>query len=371
MSDDLSALDAVAGPWRAVGARSAGVVRPRLSIGHLVTRPRTIWSVLFIVLLVLVPAFFNDQVVGVANLILLATVGAVALNMLQGVAGQLSVGNAAFMAVGAFTTGELTVHLQTPFLVSLLASGAVGGVLGILVGFPALRVRGLYLLLATLAFQYVVAYVAQVIQTAGPGPAGFTIPEATIGSIQIATTRQWYTTWAIAASIALFLMANVRATKLGRAWMAIRASETMAGAMGINVARSVIGAFGITGVIVGIQGALFAYYVTVVQFDSFPLALAIQYLAMVLIGGEGSVAGPLVGAIVVQASGYVLSQILVGGGFIAQHTADLQQIIYGALIIIVLIVEPHGLVGIGHRVQALVARRIRRSTSQERSADGQ
>lgn len=125
----------------------------------------------------------------------------------------------------------------------------------------------------------------------------------------------------------------------------------MAAANGVNVSRSIVVVFGISAALIGLQGGLFAYYVGVVQYDTFTTTLAIQYLAMVLIGGEGSVIGPVLGAIVIESVPWLINRYVPSSGVVAAHTADVQAAIYGVLIIVVLIVEPKGLAGLGERIR--------------------
>ena len=303
-----------------------------------------------------IPRLVGNQGIGQANLVLIATIGAVALNMVQGVAGQLSVGNAAFMAVGAFTVASFTHYLGLPFLVVIPLACVVAAILGLLVGIPAIRVRGIYLLIASLAFQYVTSFAFERYQSKAAGPAGFTIPIAQIGPWQVLSQTDWYVVWAAVALGALWLMSNVKRTRVGRSWMAIRANEDMAAASGVNVARTIVIVFGISAALIGLQGGLFSYYVGVVQYDTFTTDLAIQYVAMVLIGGEGSVLGPVLGALTIETVPWAINRYLPTTGFIAAHTADIQGAIYGVLIIAVLIFEPSGLTGIGSRLRRLAAR---------------
>jgi branched-chain amino acid transport system permease protein len=307
------------------------------------------------VVLILVPSIIGSVNVGVADLVLLAITGAVALNLLQGVAGQLSVGNAAFMAVGAFAAGSLVTYAHTSFLVTIVGSAVAGAIVGFIVGIPALRARGLYLLLATLALQYVSTYAFISYQNAAHEPGGFDLPLPTLGPWHIESETDWYILFAVVATVAIWVMSSVLRSSLGRTLLAVRESEALAASLGISVVKNIVLCFTITSCMIGIEGGLFAYYVGVVQSDSFTLALAIQYLAMVLLGGEGSVVGPVLGAIVIEALPYLLNNLLPTTGTLASDSADIQQVIYGLLIIAVLVFEPGGLSGLGSRL-------IRRAT---------
>lgn len=318
-----------------------------------------VWTVI----LVLVPRVVGSVNVGVADLVLLAIIGAVALNVLQGVAGQLSVGNAALMAVGAFAAGSLVTYAHTPFPVTILGSAVAGAIVGFIIGIPALRVRGLYLLLGTLALQYVATYAFISYQNAANVPGGFDLPLPTLGPWHIQSETDWYILFAVAATAAVWVMSSVLRSSFGRTLLAVRESEALAATVGINVVKSIVLCFTITSCMIGIEGGLFAYYVGVVQSDSFTLALAIQYLAMVLLGGEATVAGPILGAIVIEALPYALNNLLPTTGPLASDGADIQQLIYGLLIIAVLIFEPGGLSGLGARLIRWAMVRVPRLTA--------
>jgi branched-chain amino acid transport system permease protein len=315
---------------------------------------------LWTLVLVLVPWIVGSVNVGVANLVLLAIIGAVALNLLQGVAGQLSVGNAAFMAVGAFAAGSLVTYAHTSFPVTMLGSAVAGAIVGFIVAIPALRARGLYLLLGTLALQYVATYAFISYQNAANEPGGFELPLPALGPWQIQSETDWYILFAVFATLAVWVMSSVLKSSFGRSLLAVRESEALAATLGISVVKSIVLCFTITSCMIGIEGGLFAYYVGVVQSDSFTLALAIQYLAMVLLGGEGTVAGPVLGAIVIEALPYALNNWLPTTGPLASDGADIQQIIYGLLIIAVLVFEPGGLSGLAERFVRSVMGRVPR-----------
>lgn len=306
--------------------------------------------ILFVAVVGLVPAVFGGTGVDIGTLVLIATVGAVALNMLQGIAGQLSVGNAAFMAVGAFAAGSLASAAQVPFPFVLVVAAAAGLVFGVLVGIPALRVRGLYLLIATLAFQYVINYAFNDYLGVTGKAAGLELPIPALGSLSLESSTAWYVTWAVLAGLAVWVMSNALRSRLGRAWMAIRTDERLAAAMGVNVSQGIVVIFGISSAIIAVQGAMFAYFVGLVQANTFSLDLAVGYLAMVIIGGEGSVVGPILGAVVVEAIPYTLNSLANSSPVIAQHSVDVQDLLYGLLIIVVLTTEQAGLAGLGRRV---------------------
>ena len=315
-----------------------------------VDRRFLVGAVVWIAALALCPVIVGSVYLGVAILVLLAIPGGIALNLLQGIAGEVAVGNAAFLGVGGYAAATFTVELHTPFLVSLIFGTLAAGVVGAIVAIPALRVRGLYLLLATLALQFIASYLFSVYQTAANQPFGFALPNPSLGGYQIVSDNQWYWVLAIVASALIYAMVTIKRSWIGRSWMAIREDEKLAAATGINVPAFIVACFAVTSAMIGLQGVLYAYRVGLVNSDSYTLTLAIAYVTIVLVGGEGSTAGPIVGAIVVEGLPYVLNALIPATSSLAAHSADIQQAAYGLLIVLVLIAEPEGLAGVGRRL---------------------
>jgi branched-chain amino acid transport system permease protein len=321
----------------------------------------------FLVLLVIIclalPRLVSVFYIDVAAVILLAVPGAVALNAVQGVAGQVSAGNAALMAVGAYTAAfMLTVAPGTPFLVVLVLAGISGGLVGALIAIPALRAQGLYLLIATLALQFIVSYLTQVYQTHAVGDQGFTFVAPKIGPLLIVTPEQWYYVLLIAAIVAIIVLKNWLSSRVGRGWLAVHNNPAMGSILGINVGRAKMAVFVASSVMIGIQGAIFAYYVGVVQYSNFSFDLAIQYVAMVIIGGYGSVVGIVFGVLFVEGMPYFLQYLgnnipswFPAQALFQQHIFDLQDVVYGLFIIIFLMYAPGGLVELWERL----TRRVR------------
>lgn len=306
-------------------------------------------AAVWLIVLLVSPSALGSVNLDVAVLVLLALPGAIALNMLQGIAGQVSVGNAALMGVGGFAAATFTFYLHVPFLVALCVGTVAGGLVGAIVAIPALRVRGLYLLLATLALQFVATYFFGIYQTAANQPAGFSMPTASLWGYQISSYSQWYWLLAIVCTLFQYIMVTVKRSRIGRSWMAIRESEQLAASKGINVPATIVVCFAVTSAIIGLQGVLVAYQVGLVDSQSYSLSLAIAYLTMVLVGGEGSTIGPILGAVVVEALPYLLNNVIPSGSNLAVHSPDIQQFAYGLLIVLVLIFEPEGLAGLGRR----------------------
>ena len=271
-------------------------------------------------------------------------------------AGQISLGNAAFMGVGATTAALAGAQSGWPFLVVLPLAGVTAGIIGAAVGIPSLRVRGLYLIIATLSLHFVITYVIRRIQSAQVGEAGFIMPLAQVGPLTLAQPRQWYYLLTAFAVLVTLIHINLVRGRAGRAWLAIRERDIAAEILGVNVSAYKLRVFVLTSVIIGIQGALYAYFIGVVNYESFNLNLAIAYVAMIILGGLGSHVGAIYGAAFVTALPYLLTKLFEAlppavGSALESVTFELQAGLYGVLVIAFLMFEPKGLAALTGRVR--------------------
>lgn len=326
--------------------------------------------------LVFAPSLVSGRTLNIYILILIAIPGAVALNALQGVAGQVSAGNAAFMAIGAVSVAAvLRANPNVPFLVNLVIGGCAAAVIGAVIGLPAVRVRGLYLLIATVALHFITLYVGDYYQGRTVGDLGFVFPNPTIFGKTINGLTDWYFLLLVLAVLSVWVLKNWLSSRAGRSWTAVREGEEAAAILGVNVARTKIGVFVATSFIIGVQGVAYAYFTRIIQVDEFSFDLAIQYIAIVIIGGQASVLGTVLGAIFVEGMPYVLQDWagslpagFPGANLINNQIFDVQDLVYGLLIIIFLLWAPGGLVELweraGRRLRAwpfkrdLVIRRV-------------
>jgi branched-chain amino acid transport system permease protein len=283
-----------------------------------------------------------------ANQVLLASIGAVALMLLTGYAGQISLGHAGLMAAGAFTAGILFKELAAPIWVTLPVSAAVGAVLGLVFGLPSLRLRGLYLAVSTLALHFIVAYAGSEYETKRGFSTGVVIDSP------VTDARAWYYVLLAFAAATVLVSLNLLRSRTGRAWRAIRTRDTVAGALGISVHRAKLSAFVISSALTALSGSLFAYYRGFVSAEAFSLYLTIQYVAMIIIGGMGSILGALLGSIFVVLFPYAIESAMKAAGLAEQLSSLLFAVNYaafGLVMILFLVLEPLGLVGIWRRVQ--------------------
>ena len=337
--------------------RASGYIRTSYAqdFALLGTRFQRISLAAFITALLGFPLIGSPFQIDLACQAFLAAIGSLSLMMLTGYAGQISLGHAGLMAAGAFTVGILFREADAPFWITLPAAALVGGLLGIIFGLPSLRLRGLYLAVSTLALHFVVVYLGGEYETRRGFSTGIVIDPPKIGTLSITDGRAWYFILLAGAAVTLLLSANLLRSRTGRAWRAIRAHETVAEALGINIAGYKLLVFVISSAITAVAGALFAYYRGFVSVEAFSLFLTIQYVAMVIVGGIGSMLGALLGAIFITIFPYVIETALLALPGAQRYAGVLFAINYasfGMVMILFLVFEPMGLVGIWQRIQS-------------------
>ena len=311
------------------------------------------WTVAAVAALfiVIVPFFAGNYALSILNLILIAVVGALGLNILVGYTGQISIGTGAFMSVGAYTAANLVVHLHAPFWVALPAGGLMAALIGTIVGIPSLRIKGIYLAIATLAAQLIIEWTINHVQAISGGvQASITIPRPSVFGYQLKTERQIYLFLMFFVVVALVATLNIVRGRIGRAFIAIRDQDIAAEIIGINIFRYKLYAFAISSFYAGVTGVLESYYLGIANYEQFQIDVSIDYLAMVIIGGLGSVLGSVYGAIFVTLLPIVtrlfLEQfggVLFPGADLLNVIPNLRLVIFGGLIIFFLVVEPEGL----------------------------
>ena len=317
------------------------------------TRTERVSLAVFVLIVTAFPFLASPFALDLACQVFLASIGALSLMLLTGYAGQISLGHAGLIAAGAFTTGILAREVAAPFWITLPASALTGILLGFVFGLPSLRLRGLYLAVSTLALHFVVIYLGGEYETKRGFSTGILIEPPSLAGFKLGA-RGWYFVLLMAALASLLICINLLRSRSGRAWRAIHVRETVAEALGINIARYKLLAFVISSSMTSVAGCLFAYYRGFVSVEAFDLFLSIQYVAMIIIGGMGSLLGALLGAMFVTVFPYLIeallrllpnAQKLAGDIFAVNYAA------FGGVMILFLVFEPLGLVGIWRRLQ--------------------
>lgn len=340
---------------------------------------RTIGFLILAVALVVYPLVVpSSRWVDAANQVMIASVGAIALNILIGVAGQFSMGSAAFMAIGSFSAAIITTQLiELPFLLTLLVGALAGGVAAIVLGFIALRIRGFYLALATIALHYIVIFLFQRYQEATVGITGFIIPTADIFGMTLGRTTEWYPVLVVILVLVSVGAFNLLRSRTGRAFRAVKDRDIAAAILGVNVTRTKMTAFIVTSMMIGFQGALLAYYLGVVTYEAFHLDVSVQYIAMIMIGGIATVSGSILGAAFVIALPYIVQAVIPAlpswfpfAEVIERNVFSVQLVIYGLVVVIFILRVPRGMSYGFSRLGAAIARWFRRLTSRTISQSG-
>ncbi|MHC3436191.1 branched-chain amino acid ABC transporter permease [Delftia lacustris] len=317
------------------------------------SRTQRIWLAMAGALLLLFPFMASDYWLYLACLVSINVAGATGLNILTGYTGLVSLGQAAFMGLGAYTVAIVQARWGTPVLFNLLAGGLVAMLGGIVVGLPSLRVKGLYLAIATIAASFIAHFLFANLRLTG-GTAGLTLQPATVFGVALDTSFRLY--WVIVPVTLLMLLgaANLFRTRTGRAFIAIRDRDISAEVLGIPLLRYKLLSFGLSSFYAGVAGGLWAYFFRVVTPESFPLLMSIFFLAAIIVGGMGSILGSILGAVFMTMVPELLKLIvdlLPGGSELTVFLSPVRTMVFGLLIIGFLVFEPQGLAQMWRRLR--------------------
>lgn len=323
------------------------------------TTTARVWlGVLFAALLVF-PFLAGDYLLYLANLVGVLAIGALGLNILTGYTGQISLGHAAFMGVGAYAAGIAATRLGAPFWIAVPAGGLAACLAGAVVGVPSLRIKGLYLAIATLAAQVIFEWLFTNWTSVTGGIRGINVPPASLLGFRFDTDLRTYYLVVPAAALHAYAAANLFRTRVGRAFVAVRDRDLSAELMGVNLFRTKILAFMVSSWYAGIAGGLWVHVTKIVTPESFPLTLSIQLLAMIIVGGLGSIQGALYGTVFVT----LVPEGLRALTQLAQRISPdamtwfhpMKEILFGAMIVGFLVFEPRGLAEVVNRVRRFFA----------------
>ena len=319
----------------------------------------------FVIFLILIAIMFSGSIVGIGaneyhyfimNLILINLLSAIGLQILIGFTGLLSLGHAAFMGVGAYTSALLVTELGCPFILSILAAGLVAAFFGIIVGIPSLRIKGFYLMVATLAFQFVIDYIIIHWESVTRGTRGIELTTPYVFGISLEKNRTYFL---LLFFLTVFLMwgaKNIIRSKIGRAFIAVRDNDVSAEIIGIPIFPYKLLSFSISAFYAGIAGALFAGLLRTAIPEGYTFLHSIIFLAMVLVGGLGRLVGTVFGVIFITLVPVILDLIVsyIANVYDPNFTillGPLKELVFGGLIILFIILEPEGLVGMWIRIR--------------------
>lgn len=314
------------------------------------------WGVFlfFLLLLAACPLFLSERMLTVLTMIAIAIISVQGLNILTGYCGQISMGHVGFMAVGAYVSGILTAKLGWSFWAALPCAALAAGVAGLIFGLPSLKIKGFYLIMATIAAHFIIIWLVLQLRSLTGGADGMAVPKPRIGSFVFQSKASYFYLVTFLAGIFTFFALNLVRTRTGRAFVAIRDNDLAAEVMGINLWIYKLQAFFIGCIYAGVAGSLLVHYYGFASVDQFPFMDSVWYIGMLIVGGMGSIAGAVLGAVSLKLLDELVTVVgpFLSAAVAAQAAAALALIARGLIIILFLIYEPRGL---EHRFELIKA----------------
>ncbi len=324
--------------------------------------PKITVGVICLLVFVIVPLLGSEYWLGILNLIGIASLGALGLNILIGYTGQISVGHAAFMSVGAYSAAVILREFpDAHWIIALVGGGCAAAIAGMLFGIPSLRIKGLYLAVATLAAQLIIEWIINHWEWLSGGAQGsiYIVPPTFpwfengefVAKKMVENVHYYYLIYVV-LFIGVLAALNIFRSYLGRAFIAVRDRDIAAEIIGINIFKTKLIAFGIASFYAGVTGVLYTYFYSIANYEMFTLVISIQFLAMCIIGGLASILGSILGAAFITLLPIVLDLVIrgLGGSVLGWDDAHASRILpqwnlmfFGGLIMFFLVVEPDGL----------------------------
>ncbi len=301
----------------------------------------------FLILLYIFPMFANKYILYVANVVSIYLIGAIGLNILTGFAGQISLGHGAFVGIGAYACAYFTNDLHLSFWVAMPLAALVTSVIGMIFGLPSLRLKGLYLAIATLAAQFIIEYVIIHWSAVTNGVLGKMVTSPSIGGFAFDTDQKYFYLVVTMAIILMIFAKNIIRTKTGRAFVAVRDNYIAAEIIGVDIFKYKLLAFAMSSFYAGIAGSLWAHYILIISPEHFTIGVSIEYLTMIIIGGLGSLIGTIFGTVFMVILPEFLRYIssILGENYpaVVNSFAAIREGIFGLIIILFLVYEPKGM----------------------------
>jgi len=321
------------------------------------TKPQWACFIIFLVFLSVLPWLSGPYFLSLVSMVAITIISVHGLNILTGYCGQISLGHAAFMGIGAYTSAILVTKCGLPFWLALPCAGLVAALIGIIFGLPSLRIKGLYLALATLAAHYIIMYVISHATSLTGGTAGLEAPRPILFGRRLKDAESYYYLLLVITFLMTLFAKNMARTRVGRNFIAIRDNDKAAAIMGVSLLKYKLLAFAIGCFYAGVAGSLWAHYMTVIDPDHFLLINSIWYIGMLIVGGMGTMVGVFFGVIFLK--GVELGAMEFGPTLAAMVpalgpavAAALAQFLLALIIILFLVYEPRGL---AHRWEVLKA----------------
>lgn len=302
------------------------------------------WYGVLALMMVAAPIIMSEYALAQLTFVLIYAIAGLGLMLLAGYTGQFSLGHAAFLGVGAYVQGYLT-NLGIPFPVALVAAAALSAFIGVVVGLPALRVKGIYLGIATIAFGYIVEEGFARWESVTGGNSGMNVKSPEMFGWRADTSESFYYLCLFLTLLITFGMLNLLRSSTGRAFVAIRDSEISAQSMGINLAYYKTLSFAISAALAGVAGALYAHNLKFISPDQFNIIQSIDLVLMIVIGGLGSMHGAFLGAIFLITMPQLINGVKDFLPDAIGQAPGLKAFVYGAVLILFVLFEPMGLYG--------------------------
>ena len=325
------------------------------------SRVQIFWSLVLIIGLIVLPLLVKSYYLTIVNLMAVNVIVALGLNLLVGNTGQISLGHAGFVALGAYTTVFL-LKMGVPILIAMSLSGVVAGLFGVLLGIPSLKLEGPYLAIATLAFGLAVTIILGRVDALG-GRMGISVPKIDLGWTGLKYNTSLYYFIITVTVLAVIITRNILKSRIGRAFQSIRDSDIAASAIGVNLTKYKLYSFAISAAFAGVAGSLWSLYLGFINPTLFTFILSITFLAVVVLGGLGFVAGSVMGAVVMTFLNLQLENVVdipILGGLVLKFSemfmmpdgvSNVSWVFTGLILILVVIFEPLGLYGIWLRIK--------------------
>jgi len=298
-------------------------------------KKKILGAIVGLIALFILPMYLGNYSIFLLSMLAVYALVSIGLNLLMGFTGQIAAGHAGFLALGAYFTAILSTRVEwMPCLAVLLLAGIFTGIIGFLLGIPILRLKGFYIAMATLAFGVVVSEIILQWSSLTNGDNGLDVPVATIAGFAFDSDYKLFYLIVSVTIILTLLAKNLVGGYIGRAFIALRESEVAAQTIGIDLAKFKTIAFAISAFYTGVAGGLFAYLITFLSPDAFTIELSVDFIAMIVIGGMGSILGSIIGAVILTGMQQILAGLL-----------DLQILIFGISLIVFMIFMPKGISG--------------------------
>lgn len=309
--------------------------------------------VLLLLTLILAPLALSPYLAGELAYVFILCIASLGLMVLSGFTGQISLGHSAFVAIGAYGHAWL-MNQGVPMIASLPLAALLAGIAGLVVGIPAIRVSGLYLAMVTLAFAIIVEQGIGMWSSVTGGYTGMPVPPAELFGLRLDAPEAFYYFCLALLVLVLLGLLNLMRSGLGRSFVGVRDSEAAAHALGIDVARVKIGAFGLSALVTGLAGALMAHHLMYLTPDGFTLLLSLELVLMVVIGGLGSLRGAIMGAVVISLLPTAISRLKPLLPEMVARQFGLELFVFGFVLAVFVLFEPTGLNGRWLKTRALI-----------------